>query len=286
MTKPSKPDQKMLIMRQKLLLIALVCLLVTSSLVATGRSEEADVPAKDKFHLFLLVGQSNMAGRGKVTPDDQVKNPKVLMFNKQGKWVPAVDPMHFDKPGIVGVGLGRTFGLEVSKDNPDITIGLIPCAVGGSPIKSWEPGAWDAPTKSHPYDDAMKRASVALQSGQLKGILWHQGESDSRPERAEIYEQKLRELIARFRKELDAEDVPFIIGQLGQFEENPWNEAKSQVDKAHQDIAKADDKVLFIKSDGLTHKGDKVHFNADSYREFGKRYAKAFLELNEKATQE
>ncbi|WP_207396698.1 sialate O-acetylesterase [Bremerella alba] len=273
-------------MRNKFPLIALVALLFTASFVVTGRSEEVELPAKDKFHLFLLVGQSNMAGRGKVTPDDQQENPKVLMLNQQGKWVPAVDPLHFDKPRVVGVGLGRTFGMEVSQSNPDITIGLIPCAVGGSPIESWEPGAWDAPTKSHPYDDAMKRANEALKSGQLAGILWHQGESDSRPERAKVYEQKLRELIARFRKELGGNDVPFIIGQLGQFEENPWNEAKAKVDQAHKNIAKSDKKVEFVESDGLTHKGDKVHFNAESYREFGKRYAKAYSEVTEKETKE
>lgn len=272
----------MLIMRQKPSVVVLATLLFTGLFLDIGRCEEADLPSKDNFHLFLLVGQSNMAGRGKVTPDYQVKNSKVLMLNQAGNWLPAVDPMHFDKPKMVGVGLGRTFGLEVSRSNPDVTIGLIPCAVGGSPIKSWEPGAWDAPTKSHPYDDAMKRANKALESGQLKGILWHQGESDSRPASAEVYEQKLRELIDRFRRELDADDVPFIIGQLGQFEENPWNEAKSQVDQAHQKIAKTEKNVVFVKSDGLTHKGDKVHFNAESYREFGKRYAQAYSEATEK----
>lgn len=273
-------------MRKKLPLVTLMSIVLTTVFVVTGRSEEPELPSKDKFHLFLLVGQSNMAGRGKVTPDDQVKNSKVLMLNQEGKWVPAVDPMHFDKPKMVGVGLGRTFGLEVSRKNPDITIGLIPCAVGGSPIKAWEPGAWDAPTKTHPYDDAMKRAQQALQSGTLVGILWHQGESDSGPGKAEIYEQKLRELIARFRKELDADEVPFIIGQLGQFEESPWNESKKQVDQAHQNIAKSDDRIAYVKSDGLTHKGDKVHFNAESYREFGKRYAKAYLDLTDKSSSE
>jgi len=278
-----EPDQEMLIMQRKHPLLVLTFLVVLASLVVHVRAEDANLPAKEKFHLFLLVGQSNMAGRGKVTPEDQVKNPKVLTFNQEGQWVPAVDPLHFDKPKIVGVGLGRTFGLEVSQENPEVTIGLIPCAVGGSPIQSWEPGAWDAPTKTNPYDDAMKRAKQAIASGQLKGILWHQGESDSRPERAAVYEEKLRELIARFRKELDAEEVPFIIGQLGQFEDNPWNEAKTQVDQAHQNIAKSDGSVLFVNSEGLTHKGDKVHFNAESYREFGKRYAKAYLDFSEQA---
>ncbi len=107
--------------------------------------------------MFLLVGQSNMAGRGKVSEEDQKPRERVLMLSKEAKWVPAVDPLHFDKPGIAGVGLGRSFGLEIAKAHPDITVGLIPCAVGGSPISSWEPGQFYKPTNSHPYDDALRR---------------------------------------------------------------------------------------------------------------------------------
>ena len=263
------------------ILAASTVILFSLSFVTTAKGEEVKLPARENFHLFLLVGQSNMAGRGKVTPEDQAIIPNVLMLDRQGQWVPAVDPMHFDKPKMVGVGLGRTFGIEISKNRPSATIGLVPCAVGGSPIKSWEPGAWDAPTKSHPYDDAIKRAHQALQAGTLKGILWHQGESDSGPGKAEIYEQKLRELIARFRKELDADEVPFIIGQLGKFEERPWNEHKQKVDQAQQKIAKSDENVYFVNSDGLAHKGDQVHFNAESYREFGKRFARTYLNRGE-----
>lgn len=89
--------------------------------------------------MFLLAGQSNMAGRGTVTPQDRTPHPRVLMLNQAGEWVPAVDPMHFDKP-VAGVGPGRTFGIAIAEANPGVTIGLIPCAVGGSPIDAWQPG--------------------------------------------------------------------------------------------------------------------------------------------------
>lgn len=238
-----------------------------------------DLPPKEKFHLFLLVGQSNMAGRGKVTEADQKPHPRVLVFTKDDRWAPAVDPLHFDKPKIVGVGPGRTFGLQIAQANPDVTIGLVPCAVGGSPIASWEPGGFHAQTKSHPYDDALRRAKPALKSGTLQGILWHQGESDANPERAKVYEEKLHALIARLRKELDAPNVPFIAGQMGQFEERPWNDAKKQVDAAHQNLPRKIDQTAFVSSDGLKHKGDEIHFDAASSRELGRRYAKAYLEL-------
>lgn len=258
---------------------ALFCLAQFFSL-NSSYAEDVDLPEKkENFHLYLLVGQSNMAGRGKVTKQDQEPNPQVLMLNKKREWVPAVDPLHFDKPGIVGVGIGKTFGIEMAKDNPDATIGLIPCGVGGSPISSWQPGEFYKPTKSHPWDDAMERAEVALEKGTLKGILWHQGESDSKPGLAEIHEEKLHDLIARFRKELNAPAVPFIAGQMGQFEERPWNDSKRLVDSAHRNLSENVKNAAFVSSDGLHHKGDEVHFDADSYRELGRRYADAFRRL-------
>ena len=79
-------------------------------------------PAKEKFHLYLLIGQSNMAGRGAVEEADKTPHPRVLSFTKQNAWAPAVDPLHFDKP-IAGVGLGSAFGRAMAEANPGVTIG-------------------------------------------------------------------------------------------------------------------------------------------------------------------
>lgn len=220
-----------------------------------------------------------MAGRGVVAAEDKALHPRVLMLNQAGEWVPAVDPLHFDKPGAAGVGLGRSFADRIAAANPGITIGLIPCAVGGSPIDSWKPGVFYPPTKSHPWDDALKRSQLALKSGVLKGILWHQGESDSQEPLAAAYESKLHNLIARFRAELHASEVPFIAGQMGVFADAPWNEARKQVDQVHRDLPGKVARTAFVSAEGLKHKGDKVHFDAPSYREFGRRYAEAFLKL-------
>ena len=241
-------------------------------------ADPVKLPAKEQFHLYLLVGQSNMAGRGTVADEDKTPHARVLMLSKSGDWVPAVDPMHFDKPAA-GVGLGKTFGIRLAEANPGVSIGLIPCAVGGSPIDAWKPGVFYAPTKSHPWDDAMQRASGALKAGVLKGILWHQGESDSTDQLAPGYEAKLHDLIVRLRKELNAPEVPFIAGQMGKFADSPWNDAKTQVDKVHQDLPNKVKRTAFVSADGLKHRGDKVHFDSESYREFGKRYAEAFLKL-------
>ena len=242
-------------------------------------SEPAGPPPKEKFHLFLLVGQSNMAGRGTLEPQDTTPHPHVLMLNKAGEWAPAVDPLHFDKPSA-GVGLGKTFGTIVAEADPDITVGLIPCAVGGSPIDSWTPGTFYPPTKSHPWDDALRRAKLALRDGTLRGILWHQGESDSASlELAQAYEAKLHDLIARLRKELAAPDVPFLAGQMGQFADAPWDEPKKIVDRAHRDLPSKVERTAFVSSEGLGHRGDKVHFDSAAYRELGRRYAAAYSKL-------
>lgn len=262
----------------RLLQFCYVFILTAACLHSGAFAADPKLPAKEKFHLFLLVGQSNMAGRGKVEEQDKTPHPRVLMLSKAGEWVLATDPMHFDKP-IAGVGLGKTFGTLVAEANPDIVVGLIPCAVGGSPIDSWKPGEFYKPTNSHPWDDAMKRAKLARESGTLKGILWHQGESDANEKLAPSYENKLHALVGAFRKEL-GDDFPFLAGQIGQFEDVPWNEYHKQVNQAHADLPKHVARTAYVSAEGLKHLGDKVHFDSVSLREFGKRYAEAYWKLN------
>jgi hypothetical protein len=127
---------------------------------------------REKFQLYLLVGQSNMAGRGYVEAQDTVPNRHVLRLNPAGQWEVAKDPLHFDKP-VAGVGPGMAFGRALATADTSVVIGLIACAVGGSGIDAWAPGAYFADTKTHPYDDALARARVAQQTGTLAGIIWH-----------------------------------------------------------------------------------------------------------------
>lgn len=87
----------------------------------------------------------------------------------------AVDPLHFDKPEVVGVGLVRTFGIQTANVNKNVTVGVLPFAVRGSPISSREIGGYHEQTKAHPYNDAIHRSKAALAVGMLRGILWHQG---------------------------------------------------------------------------------------------------------------
>ena len=219
-----------------------------------------------------------MAGRGVVEPQDRVADPSIVMLDRTLHWVPAIDPVHFDKP-IAGVGPGHSFARALLARDFNARIGLVPAAVGGSPISSWEPGALDSATKTHPYDDALLRARAAMRDGRLRAILWHQGESDAHPGLSERYAEKLRALIARFRSDLNAPELPFIIGQLGQFSGRSWNVDVRRVDSVHRAIAATVPHVAYVSSDGLRDKGDTLHFDAASQREFGERYARAYLAL-------
>ncbi len=243
-----------------------------------GEESEWTLPSKENFHLFLLAGQSNMAGRGVVEEQDRKVHPRVFALDKDGNWKPAVDPIHFDK-SVAGVGLGKSFAIALTEQDENIAIGLMPAACGGSPISSWEPGGYHDQTKSHPYDDAIARARKAMEDGVLKGVLWHQGEADSRQERASVYGVKLKSLIERIRMALGDPSVPFVIGQLGQFAEKPWDESRKLVNAAHIKAAKDDPKVGFVSSEGLSCKSDIIHFDTKSLRELGRRFAEVYLEI-------
>lgn len=266
-------------MKRSYAMTMLPLLILLSSMVSIGVSQDTPLPPKEKFHLYILAGQSNMAGRGKVSEADQTPHPRVLMLTRDLRWMPAVDPIHFDKPGIAGVGLGKTFAILAAEAEPDVTIGLIPCAVGGSPIEAWEPGGFNPQTKTHPWDDSLQRIGKARERGVLKGILWHQGESDGKANLAPRYEEKLHDLVNRFRNVLQSPNLPFIAGQMGQFEERPWNEHKKMVDLAHQSLPDRLPHCAFVSAEGLSHKGDEVHFDATSYRELGRRFYEALRKL-------
>jgi len=231
------------------------------------------------FDLYLLIGQSNMAGRGEIGPQDTEIHPRVYALDRSKQWVPASDPIHFDKP-IVAVGPGLTFGKVMAGHDPTTCVGLIPCAVGGSPISTWQPGGYWEQTQSKPYDDAVTRTRIARQGGVLQGILWHQGESDSNEKDASPYLDRLEALIARLRTELDAPDVPFVAATLGDFvvSRNPWAQV---VNDALRQLPQRVHRTACVEATGLEHNGDNLHFNGASAHELGRRYAKAMIRLQD-----
>ena len=80
-----------------------------------GMPDSGTASVKHELDIYVLIGQSNMAGRGIVEDQDVLEVPRVLTWTQDNAWAPAVDPLHFDKK-IAGVGPGRTFGLIMAHD--------------------------------------------------------------------------------------------------------------------------------------------------------------------------
>lgn len=236
------------------------------------------IPARPEMHLFLLAGQSNMAGRGEMSPERREPIDGVYALQPDGSWGPALDPIHWDKQRA-GVGLARSFARVYLEANPGVQIGFIPAAHGGSSVEFWVPGAYFEPTDSHPYDDALARVEAVRERGELKGILWHQGEADSRPVLSSLYEARLKEVFARFRRDLGQADLPIVVGQLGEFDGRPWGPDRYRVDAVHRRLAYEDERIAFVSSAGLTALEDLVHFDAAGLDELGRRYAAAWIEM-------
>jgi hypothetical protein len=249
----------------------LLIILVLMISVATYAQNKPDRP----LDLYILIGQSNMAGRAPITDENKDEHDdRVFMFTKDQQWVVARHPLHFDKPKSVGAGPGLSFGIAMAQANPKAEIGLIPCAVGGSPIEHWLPGAYDKATDTHPFDDAVIRIKAAMAHGTIKGILWHQGESNSKADQAKIYLAQLTELIGRVRTLVGNPNLPFIAGELGRYRPVYAN--------INAELAKLPVSVpltAVVSSEGLVHKGDTTHFDGPSVRELGKRYAAQMLKV-------
>lgn len=219
-----------------------------------------------------------MAGRGAIGALDTITHPRVMMLDKKLDWVLAKDPIHFDK-SAAGTGLGLTFGKIMADSEPNVSIGLIPTAVGGSSINYWVRDSLFSQTNTYPYNDMILRAIDAMKDGKLKGILWHQGESDTDSEEAVTsYAQKFEKMMESLKSDLGLESIPMVIGELGYFHYDKNPRAK-QLNAILNQIAEADPCIAIVSAEGLDHKGDVTHFNSKSYHKLGKRYAAKMQDL-------
>jgi hypothetical protein len=252
-------------------------LLAQTSSVAPKERRVVEPPkSKEKFHLFLLAGQSNMAGRGFVEPIDTIGDPRILRLNRDGEWEIAKSPLHFDKDAA-GVGPGFSFAKEMLKKDSSMVIGLIPCAAGGSSIDNWLYDKYWEQTQSYPWNQALIRTKLALTKGVLKGILWHQGEADASGDKLKAYPEKLELLVEKFRKVFNSPALPFVAGELPEF-----NKAAPAFNEMLKEEAKKIKFFAVVSGDGLTANPDGIHIDAASQRVFGERYAGEMMKLKRK----
>ncbi len=237
------------------------------------------VQKKESKWVFILAGQSNMAGRGIVESQDTISDPGIFTLNKEMELAMAKEPLHFYEPKLAGLDCGLSFAKKLRAQVPDaVEIVLVPCAVGGSSVQQWLGDSLHRNVKL--YSNFKKRVAYAKQIGTIKGVIWHQGESDAHPNGLRFYQSRLKKLFQKFRKDIGNDKLPILAGELGRYAElktknNNW----AALNDILYHMAKADSSLYIVSSKGLKSKSDKVHFNAEAQRELGKRFANRFLTI-------
>jgi len=239
----------------------------------------------ERLDIFLLIGQSNMKGRG-IMPEEPLRDPQIVMMHKgTDRWFLARHPLHlvgapetFEGHDNAGVGSGLAFAQAIAAAHPASRIALVPCAVGGTAISKWKQG-------QRLYEDAIRRAQLAYEQGpegktRIAGVLWLQGESDSKEERVAVYPEALATLVDNLRADLEIEGLPFIASTIGEM-------------RASEGLRKAINEILLDLPDNRPntatvdardlggHIGDSVHFDTPTQIEIGRRFAAKWLEMME-----
>ena len=224
---------------------------------------------------FLMIGQSNMAGRGNLDDVDPIVNDRCYMF-RMGRWLPMQEPINIDSLlGVEypsGVGLAASFADMYSKYFKE-DVGLIPCAVGDTAIEQWMPGGYL-------YENTVFNARYAMKSSELSGILWHQGENNAELLDEEAYRIAFLQLMTAFRKDLGAERLPVVIGEISEKISPKWNiKNVAEMNLLLNRLSKELQYCSIAPASELDLKQDGVHFSAQSYRTLGIRYFESYLDI-------
>ncbi|PQV51171.1 protein of unknown function (DUF303) [Jejuia pallidilutea] len=246
-------------------------LLVTAFLYGCKTPKYLTNKVPNDMEVYLLIGQSNMAGRAIIEPQDSDSLEHVFLFTgeKGNIWNKAVNPLNTystvrKKLSMQKLGPGYAFAKAMIKANPNKNIGLVVNAKGGTSIEEWAPNGTL-------YQQAVIRTSKALKNGVLKGVLWHQGESNTA--HYNTYMPKLITLIKAIRNDFNLPNLPFVVGQL-----SPDKPERINFNKMLLELPKSIIHTAVVKTDS-TSTIDKTHFDSASQRLLGRRYAEEMLKL-------
>lgn len=177
---------------------------------------KAKAPENQRMLIFLLAGQSNMAGRdaySQLSPVDTVTFSNILSLNKDSVWIRAKHPLHWEKnEAAVGMGINFARTLLEKLGDENISIGLVSCAAGGTGLDKWLNNEWFVYTGNFClYTNLISRAKKAERSGEIAGLLWHQGEAEATSNSAYLaYQEKLMIFFSRVRIDLDLPYLPVV----------------------------------------------------------------------------
>ncbi|MHC4213687.1 MAG: sialate O-acetylesterase [Planctomycetota bacterium] len=226
---------------------------------------------REKLHVYLLIGQSNMCGRAVIPEADKGPMEGCYMFDREDRWVPASNPLNryssiISNTSNQRLNPGYMFAKTMRRKDPNVSIGLIGNAKGATSIERWIPG-------TRYYDQAIKRVKAARGTGVFKGVLWHQGEGNYTDSN---YHVKLKKLIVRMRKDLGEKEMPFVAGGICESDTSPGGEL------INAQLAELAGKVPFMgfaSSEGLDSFDGKWHFRPEDMKILGRRYAEAMSKI-------
>ncbi|MEO6831803.1 MAG: sialate O-acetylesterase [Chitinophagaceae bacterium] len=253
--------------------LASFLLLVLATSIFSCHQKENILPqnGKDSLYIFVMAGQSNMAGRGIIEAQDTITSPFIYTIDSGENFVFAQEPLNRLQPGLTGLDCGMSFAQSLLPSLPKGTkICLVPCAIGNTFLEEWlEDSDYVVPL----YTNMLTRTRKAMQRGVLKGILWHQGEANagSLDEQA-IYQADFTAFIQKCRKDLSDDSLAFYAGTLAPWSHFPY------IDSINSSLLRVEKSLPFVyivSSVGLSAKPDSVHFDASGQRGLGKRFADA-----------
>jgi hypothetical protein len=273
----------------KLARVVITCLaLLAISLSASSQDT--------KFYIFLCFGQSNMEGHAKFEAKDTVVDKRFQVLEavdclslgrSKGNWYPAVPPLTRCKTGLTPADY---FGRTLVENLPeDVRVGVINVAVGGCKIELFDRDNYQSYVSTapdwlqnmvkeydgNPYGRLVELAKLAQQKGVIKGILLHQGESNTNdtqwPEKVKVvYDNLLNDL------SLKPESVPLLAGEVVHADQGGVCASMNTIIAT---LPKTISNCYVISSKDCEDTTDNLHFSAEGYRELGKRYGMKMLSL-------
>ncbi len=264
----------------KLRSIRLALLAVLSVCFMSAHAQ--DTARHDDYDVFLLIGQSNMAGRGyMIEGDEDVIDENVFILNDKGEVVPARNPLNQYSSIRKEMSMQRIipafgFAKRMAKKT-DRKILLVVNARGGTSISQWKKGEGGDGF----YEEAVRRTRQAMEYGTLKAILWHQGCADVK--KVKTYMNSLSALVTNLRTDLNS-DAAFVAGELGHWRTHVevFNKMLHTISKHIPSSAWVSAKgcgpIVTKRSNGQPDLKDP-HFDRESQIILGERYAAKVLKM-------
>lgn len=287
-------------------LIAAAALAVSTPAIFAGGNATHPYPGGMEADLWVLAGQSNMAGGGLITKEYPA-NPKIMTFDLTNEWRPAIPPTHNAYTAAARVFKNLAFKynaalteaqwnriVEAQKRKPtggigpdlsfaeSITrhtshhVGLIPCARGSTSMADWDPAAKDQGDLSL-YGNMIER--IRMVGGRVKGVLWYQGEAETRSQATrDGFEKTFLNLVDSIRRDTGIPDLPFIYVQVSRYcLENHDTEIGWETIRDKQRRVAAMRKNLWVVPAIDLPLDDQIHIGAPGQERLGKRMAEVAL---------